>query len=149
MEKLKRLNSEELEALLTAKKSGRIAPSQNDRLGVYAANFANMILKTPRVRRFLFVSDPNGKFDLAYTIRTEILIRIMGVCPVNYNKEKGRAYSYCVHVANSCASRVMRDFGYRRKLSERIKTVYVNVEKSLKHGKEDRHNSIRDSRACG
>lgn len=149
MEKLKRLNSEELEALLTAKKSGRIAPSQNDRLGVYAANFANMILKTPGVKRFLFVSDPDGKFDLAYTIRTEILIRIIGICPINYKKEKGRAYSYCVNVAKSCASRVMRDFGYRKKMSERIRTVYLNVEKTLKHGKEDRHNSMMNSRACG
>ena len=63
IKQLKRITSKRLTELLFAKKSGRITPEENEELGIYADNFANIILKTPKMKRFLFLYDEKGRFD--------------------------------------------------------------------------------------
>lgn len=105
---LKRISSKRLTELLTAKKSGVITPAENEELGFYAQNFANIILRTPKMRRFLFIYDPQKIYDLEAEMRAQIALTIIGVCPYKYEKDFAKSYSYCMYCANSAACGVIR-----------------------------------------
>lgn len=120
---LKRITSKRLTELLLAKKSGRITPEENEELGIYAQNFANIILKTPEMRRFLFIYDRHGRYDLESEMRVQINLTIVGDCPFTYEKEAGRSYSYCLYCAHSAACGVIRKFKRRQKIDCTISAI--------------------------
>lgn len=123
IKQLKRITSKRLTELLFAKRSGRITPEENDELGIYADNFANIILKTPKMRRFLFLYDEKGRFDLESEMRANIVITIIGTCPYTYEPEAGRSYSYCLYCANSAACEIIRRHKYRLKVDVAVKSI--------------------------
>lgn len=123
IQQLKRITSKRLTELLFAKKSGRITPEENEELGIYANNFANIILKTPKMQRFIFLYDENGRFDLESEMRANIVITIIGTCPFTYEPEAGRSYSYCLYCANSAACEIIRRHNYRLKVDWAVKRI--------------------------
>lgn len=123
IQQLKRITSKRLTELLFAKKSGRITPEENEELGIYANNFANIILKTPKMQRFLFVYDEKGRFDLESEMRANIVITIIGTCPFTYEPQAGRSYSYCLYCANSAACEIIRRHKYRLKVDGAVNRI--------------------------
>lgn len=123
IKQLKRITSKRLTELLFAKRSGRITPEENEELGIYADNFANIILKTPKMKRFLFLYDEKGRFDLESEMRANIVITIIGICPYTYDSEAGRSYSYCLYCANSAACEIIRRHKYRLKVDGAVKRI--------------------------
>lgn len=119
------ITSTELEELLFAKRDGKITETQNERLGNIADNFANIILRTPKMRNFLSFNDPDGFLDISNQIRAQIIICIMANCPVNFDKDAGRAYSYCLACAYGEACDVMRRHNRRLELGRTIGNVYL------------------------
>ena len=123
IQQLKRITSKRLTELLLAKRSGRITPEENEELGIYANNFANIILKTPKMQRFLFVYDEKGRFDLENEMRAQIAITIVGACPYSYEKSFAKSYSYCLYCANSAACGVIRRHIRRLKIEGVIRHI--------------------------
>ena len=119
----KRISSKRLTELLTAKKDGSITTAENEELGHYAQNFANIILRTPKMRRFLFLYDPKKVYDLESEMRAQIAIKIIGTCPYTYEEELGRSYSYCLACAHSAVCEVIRN--HKRYL--RMKGIIKNI----------------------
>lgn len=118
------VSSDELKALLFAKRDGNITSEQNERLGVIANHIANIALHVPSVRRFLQYEDADGFKDLENQMRAQIIIVILGTCPYNYEEDAGRAYSYCLYCANSEVSDVMRKTNRKKKLFGIIDNAY-------------------------
>lgn len=104
----KRISSKRLTELLTAKKSGAITPAENEEFGMYAQNFANIILKTPKMRRFLVLYDPKKIYDIENEMRAQIAFTVIGVCPYKFERDFAKSYSYCMYCANSAACGVIR-----------------------------------------
>ena len=119
----RRISSKRLTELLTAKRGGSITPAENEELGFYAQNFANIILRTPKMRRFLFLYDPKKVYDLENEMRAQIAITIVGACPYSYEKSFAKSYSYCLYCANSAACGVIRRHIRRLKSEGVIKQV--------------------------
>lgn len=119
-----RINSKRLQALLEAKSSGRISTSENEELGLYAQNFANIILRTPKMRRFLIYNDPTGLLDLENEIRAQIAITIIGICPYKYEANAGKAYSYCLYCSFSAACGVIKKQNKKVKCYKEIERVW-------------------------
>ena len=119
----KRISSKRLTELLTAKKSGIITPAENEELGFYAQNFANIILRTPKMRRFLFLYDPRKIYDLENEMRAQIAIKIIGVCPYTYEKDFALSYSYCMACAHSAVCEVIRNHNRKLRMEGIIKKI--------------------------
>lgn len=108
LKKLTHISSRRLQYLLEQKASGRITEPENVELATYAENFANIILRTPKKRRYLKYNDPYGNLDLENQMRANVQIVILGTCPYTYDASAGSAYSYCLFCANSAVCEVMR-----------------------------------------
>ncbi|MBO7513745.1 MAG: hypothetical protein J6T54_12420 [Fibrobacter sp.] len=125
----KYVDSNELKELLFAKRDGKITDAQNERLGDIATHLANIVLRTPKMRRFLWVSDPNGELDLEAQAKAQIVIVIMGTCPYTYDENEGRAYSYCLSCAHSEACDVIKMYNRRVENKKRIAVAYRTWQK--------------------
>lgn len=125
------IDSNELKELLFAKRDGTITEAQNVRLGEVATHLANIVLRTPNVRRFLAYNDRWGENDLENQMMAQIQIVIMGKCPHTYDENEGKAYSYCLYCANSEACSVMRKYRARIEASKNALRIYAEVEKRL------------------
>ena len=119
----KRISSKRLTELLTAKKGGSITTAENEELGYYADNFANIILRTPKMRRFLYLYDKKGFYDIENEMRAQIAITIVGTCPYSYENGFAKSYSYCLYCANSAACGVIRRHIRRLKIDGAIRNI--------------------------
>lgn len=108
LKKLSHISSRRLQYLLEQKASGRITEQENVELATYAENFANIVIRTPKVRRFIQFNDRDGIRDIENEMRANVQIVILGNCPYTYDASAGRAYSYCLYCANSAVCEVMR-----------------------------------------
>jgi len=108
LKKLSHISSKRLQYLLERKAAGSITDSENLELATYAENFANIIIRTPKVRRFIQYNDRDGLRDIENEMRANVQIVILGTCPYTYDESAGRAYSYCLYCANSAVCEVMR-----------------------------------------
>lgn len=119
----KRISSKRLTELLTAKKGGSLTPAENEELGYYAQNFANIILRTPKMRRFLFIYDPKKIYDLENEMRAQIALTIIGICPYKFESDFAKSYSYCLYCANSAACGVIMKHIRRLRIDGVIKHI--------------------------
>lgn len=119
METRKRISSKRLEELFASKRNGTFSPSENEELAIYAKNFANIVLKTPSMRRFLLINDPYDHLDLESEMRAQVVITILGTCPWTFDPSVGsKAYSYCLACAHNACCEVQRDYKRRIKIGK-------------------------------
>lgn len=118
------IDSKELKALLIAKRDNILTSEQNERLGLVAKHFANILIRTPKVRRFLAVNDRDGFLDLENQMRAQIAIVVLSECPYKYEECAGNAYSYCLYCAHSEICDVIRKHSKRLEVGNRIGMAY-------------------------
>lgn len=138
------VNSEELKQLLFAKRDNVATSEQVRRLGEIATHIANIVIRTPKVQRFLAYNDRDGFLDLENQMRAQIQIVILGKCPYTYDEKEGTAYSYCLYCANSEKCDVMRRHNTRCELSRSVNDSYKAFKNILFHGKKNNCVAIGD-----
>ena len=124
--KLTRISSKRLQVLLEHKAMGNISDEENTELGIYADNFANILIRTPSVRRYLQYNDPTGVKDIENEMRAQVQIAVIGRCPFTYEPDCGTAYSYCLYCSHSAVCEVMRRHNYSLKNMQKVEEV-VNL----------------------
>lgn len=124
--KLTRISSKRLQVLLEHKAMGNISDEENTELGIYADNFANILIRTPSVRRYLQYNDPHGVKDIENEMRAQVQIVVIGRCPFTYEPDCGTAYSYCLYCSHSAVCEVMRMYNHSLKNMKKINEV-VNL----------------------
>lgn len=125
------VNSEELKNLLYAVRDNVATSEQRTRLGEIATHIANIVIRTPSVRRFLAYNDSDGFLDLENQMKAQVQIVIIGTCPYTYDENAGLSYSYCLYCANSEVCDVIRRHNYRCDLSRAVQRVYKKVQDKL------------------
>lgn len=126
IKKLTRISSDRLQVLLEHKAIGSISDEENTELGIYADNFANILIRTPSVRRYLQYNDPSGAKDIENEMRAQVQIVVIGTCPFTYEPDCGTAYSYCLYCSHSAICDVMRKYNRAVKIRQKIEEV-VNI----------------------
>lgn len=123
IKKLTRISSDRLQVLLEHKAMGNISDEENTELGIYADNFANILIRTPSVRRYLQYNDPSGAKDIENEMRAQVQIVVIGTCPFTYEPDCGTAYSYCLYCSHSAICDVMRKYNRAVKIRQKIEEV--------------------------
>lgn len=108
LKKLDHISSDRLQYLLERKATNCITEAENVELATYADNFANIIINTPKIRRYIKYNDPDEVRDIRNEMRANIYIVVMGTCPYTFDETAGRAYSYCLSCAYSAVCEIMR-----------------------------------------